>query len=70
MQSLVGTLNVASTVIQPGRAFLRRKINSTCKVAEHQKFIYMSDEAKLDMKIWLSFLEKFNGTIGFCQTKL
>jgi hypothetical protein len=65
MQSLVGTLNFACTVVQPGRAFLRIMINLTCKVAEHQQFIFISEEAKLDMKIWLSFLENFNGTSMF-----
>jgi hypothetical protein len=62
MQSLVGTLNFACTVVQPGRAFLRRMINLTCKVAEHQKFISISEEAKLDMKIWLSYLKNSNDT--------
>ena len=65
MQSLVGILHFACTVVQPGRAFLRIMINLTCKVAEHQQFISISEEAKLDMKIWLSFLENFNGTSMF-----
>jgi hypothetical protein len=46
MQSLVGTLNFACTVVQPGRAFLRRMINLTCTVAEHQKFFSISEEEK------------------------
>ena len=69
MQSLVGTLNFACTVVQPGRAFLRRMIKLSCKVAEHQKFISISEEAKLDMKIWLSFLENFNGTFMFLHDR-
>jgi hypothetical protein len=69
MQSLVGTLNFACTVVQPGRAFLRRMINLSCKVAEHQEFISISEEAKLEMKIWLSFLENFNGTFMFLHDR-
>jgi hypothetical protein len=69
MQSLVGTLNLACTVVQPGRAFLRRMINLTCTVAEHQKFISISEEAKLDMKIWLSFLKNSNDTSMFLHDR-
>lgn len=69
MQSLVGTLNFACTVVQPGRAFLRRMINLTCTVAEHQKFFSISEEAKLDMKIWLSFLKNSNGTSMFLHDR-
>ena len=54
MQSLVGTLNFACTVVQPGRAFLRRMINLTCTVAEHQKFFSISEEAKLDILMLLN----------------
>ena len=69
MQSLVGTLNLACTVVQPGRAFLRGMINLTCTVAEHQKFISISEEAKLDMKIWLSFLKNSNDTSMFLHDR-
>ena len=44
-------------------------INLTCKVAEHQKFISISEEAKLDMKMCLSFLETFNGTSMFLHDR-
>lgn len=43
MQSLVGTLQYACTVAQPGHAFLRGTINLTCKVNEHQQFIFISE---------------------------
>ena len=56
-------------MVQPGRAFLRRMINLSCKVAEHQKFIPISEEAKLDMQICLSFLENFNGTSMFLHDR-
>lgn len=43
MQSLVGTLQYACTVVQPDHAFLRGTINLTCKVNEHQQFIFISE---------------------------
>ena len=61
MQSLIGLLNFACSVIQPGRAFLRRMINLTMSVKEGQKFICISKEAKLDMQTWLHFLGEYNG---------
>lgn len=33
MQSLIGVLNFACSVVQPGRAFLRRMINMTMHVS-------------------------------------
>lgn len=65
MQSLIGVLNFACSVIQPGRAFLRRMINLTVKVSEHQQYLYLTEETKADMKIWLSFLENYNGKSMF-----
>lgn len=44
-------------------------INLTCKVAEHQKLISITEEAKLDMTILLSFLDKFNGTSMFLHDR-
>lgn len=69
MQSLIGTLNFACSVIKPGRAFLRRLISLTCHLSESQKFITISQEAKLDMKMWLSFLQNFNGISMFLDDK-
>jgi hypothetical protein len=61
MQSLIGVLNFACSVIQPGRAFLRRLINLTMQVSQSQAYIHITSEAKEDMKIWLAFLSNFNG---------
>lgn len=61
LQSLIGLLNFACSVIQPGRAFLRRMINLTMKVSETQKHIHLTSEVKKDMQIWLLFLDSFNG---------
>lgn len=65
MQSLIGTLNFACSVILPGRAFLRRFINLLMNVSKHQKFITISRECKDDMSMWLAFLECYNGKTMF-----
>lgn len=65
MQSLIGLLNFACSIIQPGRAFLRRMICLTCGISKDQKFLNISHEAKLDMKLWLTFLQRYNGKSMF-----
>ena len=65
MQSLIGVLNFACSVIQPGRAFLRRMTNLTMKVSETQKYLYISEMTKEDMRMWLKFLNNFNGKLMF-----
>lgn len=69
MQSLIGLLNFACSVILPGRAFLRRMINLTMTVGQGQKFICISREAKLDMQTWLHFLNGYNGKSLFLDEK-
>ncbi|XP_062604208.1 uncharacterized protein LOC134266009 isoform X1 [Saccostrea cucullata] len=69
MQSLIGVLNFACSVILPGRAFLRRCINVLMKVSENQKFITIGLECKQDMFVWLTFLEKYNGKTMFLDEK-
>ncbi|CAC5383796.1 unnamed protein product [Mytilus coruscus] len=64
-QSLIGVLNFACSVIQPGRAFLRRMINLTVTVADLQNHVYLNQETKDDMKILLQFLDSFNGKSMF-----
>ena len=61
LQSLIGVLNFACSVIQPGRAFLRRLINLTMNMSKDMKLVYISNEAKDDMRTWLQFLQAFNG---------
>lgn len=61
LQSLIGVLNFACSVIIPGRAFLRRLIDLTIGVTKPQHFIRLSCEARADMSMWLQFLDQFNG---------
>lgn len=60
-QSMIGFLNFACRVVRPGRAFLRRLIEPTMKVAKSNHFIRISSETRLDLTAWLHFLEYYNG---------
>ncbi len=62
LQSLLGILNFACRVIQPGRAFLRRLIDLTTGVSSPQHHIRLTKDARQDMTAWLTFLDHFNGT--------
>ncbi|KAK3101834.1 hypothetical protein FSP39_006695 [Pinctada imbricata] len=61
LQSLIGVLNFACSVVVPGRAFLRRLIDLTIGVTIPHHFIRLTCEARADMSMWLHFLENFNG---------
>ncbi len=65
LESCAGLLNFACRAIRPGRAFLRR-VYDTIKTAK-SKFhhIKVKDTLKLDLSMWLQFLESFNGTVLF-----
>ena len=65
VQSLIGLLNFACSVIQPGRAFLRRHVDLTLGVKEANHKIRLNREVKEDLKIWLSFFSNFNGKFNF-----
>lgn len=69
IQSLVGVLNYACSVILPGRAFLRRFIQLTMKVSENQKFVSINKECKDDMAMWLVILDSYNGKTMFLDEK-
>ena len=60
LQSVIGTLNFACQVIQPGRAFLQGLIALTRGKLKPYWHIRLSKEAKLDLKVWIVFLEKSN----------
>lgn len=70
IQSLNGLLNFACSVILPGRCFLRRMFALTAglKKPHHKK--RFNAEVILDLKMWLFFLEHYNGKTFFLQEKL
>lgn len=61
LQSLIGTLNFATKVIVPGRAFLRRLIDLTVNVRNSTHHIHLNSAARADLQAWSIFLEHFNG---------
>ena len=65
IQSLIGLLNFACSVIVPGRAFLRRLIDLTRGITKAHHFIRLRHEVKEDLRVWLSFLSSFNGKSFF-----
>ena len=50
LQSLIGVLNVACSVVVPGRAFLRQLIYLTMGV--HKPHIRLTRETKLNLGVW------------------
>jgi len=70
LQSLVGTLNFACSVIIPGRAFLRRLIDLTIGLSKPNHHIRLTLSVKEDLRVWLSFLESFNGRTFFLEDKV
>lgn len=65
LQSLIGLLSFACSVIVPGRAFLRRLIDLTIglKSPHHKRRLTL--EAKADIQAWLQFISHFNGSSLF-----
>jgi len=67
LQSLLGLLNFACSVVVPGRVFLRRLINLTIGVHQSHHLIRLTLEVKKDLKIWETFLDSFNGKSFFLE---
>ena len=61
LQSLIGVLNFACQVIVPGRAFCRRLIDATFNLHRPNHKTRLTKGMKDDLKIWLRFLENYNG---------
>ena len=69
LQSLIGLLNFACSVVLPGRAFLRRMIDLTKGVRKPYHHIRLTRQCKEDILLWLSFLNSFNGKSFFLSAK-
>ena len=59
--SLVGSLSFACKVITPGRSFLSRLIAKAYTVKELHHLVRTSKDLREDCRIWLKFLNDWNG---------
>ena len=62
LQSLIGQLQHASTVIKPGRTFLRRMYDLLGLVKQPHHHIHMNTEFRSDLAWWSLFLDSWNGS--------
>ena len=62
---MIGLLNFACAIVKPGRAFLRRLIDLTIGVRSAHFLIQVTSETRADLRLWLSFLQNFNGKSFF-----
>ena len=69
LQSLIGVLNFACSVVVPGRSFLRRLIDLTIGLRSPHHFVRVSREVKADLLIWQQFFKDFNGKSFFLHEK-
>ena len=67
LQSIIGLLNFACSVIIPDRVFPRRLINLTIGIKKPYHFIRLNTEVKKDLRIWQTFLDSFNGRSFFLE---
>jgi len=65
MQQIIGSLQFTTSVVRPGRTFLRRLINSTIGVTKPSHHIHLTKDVKADIQLWITFLHNFNGTCFF-----
>ena len=69
MQSIIGCLQFATSVIVPGKAFIRRLIDRTFGVSVPFHYVTLNQEAKKDLDMWQKFFRFHNGkTIFITQT--
>ena len=69
LQSIIGSMNFASKVVIPGRAFSRRLIDLTKGVTKSHHHIHLNKEARADLAAWQAFLDDFNGSYLFINQR-
>ena len=61
LQSLLGLLNHAASVVGPGRTFMRSLIDSLKGIRRQHHHVYLDRQAKADLLWWEVFSEGWNG---------
>ncbi|VDI00834.1 Hypothetical predicted protein [Mytilus galloprovincialis] len=69
LQSLLGLLNFACSVVVPGRAFLRRLFDLTIGHSCPHYRITLNSEARADLRAWFDFVSNYNGKSCFLFQK-
>ena len=59
--SLIGTMHLATSVVEAGRAFMRRLIDLAGTVKQLHYWVRINSEARPDLRWWDAFLERWNG---------
>ena len=67
LQSLVGFLNFTTSVILPGKPFLRKFINLMKGLKKPFYKARLTSEVKSDLEMWQEFLESYNGASFFIE---
>ena len=70
LQRLAGQLNWACQAVMGGRFFLRRILDAVNSLKQSYHKCKLTAAFKLDVKWWLSFLDRFNGKVYYrvCDT--
>ena len=58
---LIGSLSHATSVVKPGRIFLRRLIDLSTTVRELHYYVRLNRDARSDIRWWATFITKWNG---------
>ena len=61
LKSIIGMLQFATTVVTPGRPFLRRLYDLTIHANKPHYYIRLNKQTKDDLLMWISFLHTYNG---------
>ena len=68
--SLIGSLSFACKVVVPGRIFLHRLITLSCTVKKLHHKVYLNEAVREDLKLWLVFLQDWNGKQFFLDKNI
>ena len=61
-QSLLGHLSHASSVVRPGRIFVRHLIDASCQASAPHHYIRLNQECRADLSWWIEFGRSWNGS--------
>ena len=61
LESLLGHLQHAATVVRLGRTFVRRLIELVSTVQMQDRWIHLSSSTRSDLNWWFVFMERWNG---------